>query len=133
MAYGFRPIFRANLYVAWFVCDCVIVKDQFYGVSGLSETEQCVLGWQNPEQNCKQGCTQISAHSCESAASTLDHNFLVRTSIHAFFDSMESSLSLEFNKIRCSAKMEAEHWSGSRTVEEWSVLVSGTSVFRTGL
>ena len=31
MAYGFRPVFRANLYVVWFVCDCVMVKDQFYG------------------------------------------------------------------------------------------------------
>ena len=28
-----------------FFCDCVLVKDQFYGVSGLSETEHCVLGW----------------------------------------------------------------------------------------
>ena len=34
MAYGFRPIFRANLYVVWFVCDCVMVKDQFYGGFG---------------------------------------------------------------------------------------------------
>ena len=47
MAYGFRPVFWANFYVVWFVCDCVMVKDYFYGVSGLSETEQCVLGWQN--------------------------------------------------------------------------------------
>ena len=78
MAYGFRPVFRANLYVVWFVCDCVMVKDQFYGVSGLSETEHCVLGWKTPEQNGKRGCAQISAHPCESAASTLDgHNFLV--------------------------------------------------------
>ena len=99
MAYGFHPIFRANLYVVWFVCDCVMVKDQFYGVSKLSETEHCVLGWQNPEQNGKRGCAQISAHPCESAASTLDsHNFLVRTLICAFLDSTESSLSLEFNK-----------------------------------
>ena len=55
MAYWFRPIFRANLYVVWFVWDCVIVKDQFYEVSGLSEIEHCVLGWQNPEQNGKRG------------------------------------------------------------------------------
>ena len=106
MAYELRPVFRANLDVMWFVCDCVIVKDQFYRVSGLSETEHCVLGWQNPEQNDKQGCAQISAHPCESAASTLDgHNFLVRTPIRAFLDSTESSLSLEFNKINFSAKM----------------------------
>ena len=39
MAYEFRPIFRANLDVMWFVCDCVMVKDQFYRVSGLSETD----------------------------------------------------------------------------------------------
>ena len=106
MAYGFRLVFWANLYVVWFVCDCVMVKDQFYGVSELSETEHCVLGWQNPEQNSKRGCAQISAHPCESAASTLDgHNFLVRTPIHAFLDSTESSSSLKFNKIKCSAKM----------------------------
>ena len=106
MAYGFRPVFRENLDVVWFVCDCVMVKDQFYEVSELFETEHCVLGWQNPEQNGKRGCAQISAHPCESAASTLDdHNFLVRTPIHAFFDYAESSLSLEFNKTKCSAKM----------------------------
>ena len=85
----------------WFVCDCVMVKDQFYEVSGLSETEHCVLGWQNPEQNGKRGCAQIFAHPCESAVSTLDdNNFLVRTPIHPFLDSTESSLSLEFNKIK---------------------------------
>ena len=49
MAYGFRPVFRANLDVVWFVCDRVMVKDQFYWVSGLSEAGHCVLGWQNPE------------------------------------------------------------------------------------
>ena len=80
------------------------------------------------------GVPKISAHPCESAVSTLDgHNFLVRTPIRAFLDSMESSLSLEFNKIKCSAKMKAEHWSESRIVEEWSFLVSRTSVFGTGL
>ena len=106
MAYRFRLVFRANLDVVWFVCDCVMVKDQFYGVLGLSETEHCVRGWQNPEKNGKQGCAQISAHPCESAASTLDdHNFLVRTPIRAFLDSTENSLSLEFNKIKCLAKM----------------------------
>ena len=42
MAYGFRSVFRANLYVVWFVCDCVMVKDQFHGVLGLSEIEHCV-------------------------------------------------------------------------------------------
>ena len=31
MAYGFRPVFRENLYVVLFVCDCVMVKDQFTG------------------------------------------------------------------------------------------------------
>ena len=106
MANGFRPVFRANLYVMWSVCDYVMVKDQFYGVSRLSETEHCVMGLQNPEQNGKRGCAQISAHPCESVASTLDdHNFLVRTPIYAFLDSTESSLSLEFNKIRFSTNM----------------------------
>ena len=101
MAYGFCSIFRVNFYVVWFVCDCVMVKDRFHGVLGLSETEHCVLGQQNPEQNGKRWCAQISAHPCESTASTLDgHNFLVRTPIHAFLDSTESSSSLEFNKIK---------------------------------
>ena len=70
---------------------------------------------------------------CESVASTTDdHNFLVRTPIRVFLDSTESSLSLEFNEMKCSAKRWAEHCVGSRTVEEWSVLVSETSVFGTG-
>ena len=133
MAYRFRSVFRANLYVVWFVCDCVIVKDQFHWVLGLSETEHCVSGQQNPKQNGKRRCAQISAHPCELAASTLDgHNFLVKTPIHAFLDSTEISSSLEFNKIKCLAKMWAEHWAVPWTVEE-SVLVSGTSVFGTGL
>ena len=106
MAYGFRPVFRANLDVMWFVCDCVMVKDQFYRVLGLSETENCVLGWQNPKQNDKRGCAQISAHPCESATSILDgHNFLVRTPIRTFLDSTEILLSIEFNKINFSAKI----------------------------
>ena len=44
MAYEFRPVFWTNLYVMWSVCDYVMVKDQFYGVSGLSKTEHCILG-----------------------------------------------------------------------------------------
>ena len=101
MAYGFRSVFWANLNVMWFFCDCVMVKDKFYRVSRLSETEHCVLGWKNPEQNDKRGCAQISAHPCELAASTLDgHNFLFRTPIRAFLNSTESSLSIKFNKIK---------------------------------
>ena len=73
-----------------------MVKDQFYGVLGLSEAEYYVLGWQNLELNGKRGCAQISAHRCESAASTLDsHNFLVRNLIRAFLDSTEISSSLD--------------------------------------
>ena len=106
MAYGFRSVFQANFNVVWFVCDCVMVKDWFHRVLGLSEIEHCVSGQQNPEHNGKRGCAQISAHPCELAVSTLDdHNFLVRTLICMFFDSPESSLSLEFNKINFSAKM----------------------------
>ena len=48
MAYGFRSVFRENLYVVWFVCVCVMVKDQFHRVLGLSETKNCVSGQQNP-------------------------------------------------------------------------------------
>ena len=105
MAYGFRSVFRVNLYVVCLVCYYVMVKDQFHRVLGLSKTEHCVLGRQNPKQNGKRGCAQISAHPCESAASTLDgHNFLVRTPIRLFLDSTECSSSLEFNKINFSAK-----------------------------
>ena len=101
MAYGFRPIFRANLYVVWFFCDCVIVKDRIHGVLGLSETEHCVSGQQNPEHNGKRGCTQIFAYPRESTVSTSDdHNFPIRTPICTFLDSTESSLSLEFNRIK---------------------------------
>ena len=86
MAYGFRSIFRANLYVVWFVCDCVMVKDRFHRVLGLSKIERCVLGQQNPKQNGKWGCAQIPAHSCESVVSTLDgHNFLVHGATTAQF------------------------------------------------
>ena len=93
-----------------------------------------VPGRQNPEQNGKRRCAQISAHPCESTASTSDgHNFLVRTPIHAFLYSTESTLSLKFNKMKSLTKMWAEHWAGSRTIEEWSILVSETSVFGAGL
>ena len=106
MAYGFHSIFWVNLYVVWFVCDFVIVKDRFHRVLGLSETEHCVSGQKNTEHNGKWGYAQISAHPCELAVSTLDgHNFLVRTPIRVFLDSTEVLLSLEFNKIKFSAKM----------------------------
>ena len=73
-------------------------------------------------------------HPYVSAAPTSDdNNFPIRTLICVFLDSTESSLSLEFNKMKCSAKPCAEQWAGSRTVEEWFVLVSRTSVFGTGL
>ena len=106
MTNGFRSIFRVNLYVVWFVCDYVMVKDRFHRVLGLFEIEHCVSGPQNPEHNGKRGCPQIFAHPCESAVSTLDgHNFLVRTPIHVFLDSTESSSSLEINKIKFSSKI----------------------------
>ena len=44
MAYMFHPVFWVNLYVVWFVCDWVMVKDRFHGVLGLFETEHCVPG-----------------------------------------------------------------------------------------
>ena len=65
MAYGFCPVFRANFYVVWFVCDCVMVKDRFHGVLRLSKTKHCVPGQQNPKHNGKWGCAQIYAHPCE--------------------------------------------------------------------
>ena len=86
------------------------VKDRFHGVSELSKTEHCVSGQQNPEHNGKRECAQISAHPCELATSILDdHNFLVRIPIRAFLDSTERSLSIEFVKIKCSAKPWDEH------------------------
>ena len=94
----------------WFDCDYVMVKDRFHGVLGLSKTEHCVPGQQNPKQNSKRGCAQIFAHPYESAASTLDdHNFPIRTPICTFLDSRENSLSLEFNRINFLAKTWAEH------------------------
>ena len=87
-----------------------------------------------PSRMANGECTQISAQPCELAASTSnDHNFLIRTLIHAFLGFKESSLSLEFNKIKCLSKTWAEHWAGSQTVEEWFVLVFETSVSGTGL
>ena len=83
-----------------------MVKDRFHRVLGLFEIEHCVSGQQNPEHNGKRGCAQISTHPCELAVSTLDgHNFLVRTPIRVFLDSTEILLTLEFNKIKLSAKM----------------------------
>ena len=83
-----------------------MVKYRFHRVLGLFKIEHCVSGKKNPEQNGKRGCAQIFAHPCELAVSTLDdHNFLIRTPIRVFLDSTESSLSLEFNKIKFSAKM----------------------------
>ena len=111
-----------------------MVKDRFQEVLGLSETEYCVMEQQNPKQNGQRGCAQISAHPCELAVSTSDdHNFPVRTLICTFLDATESSLSLEFNRIKFLAKTWAEHWAGSRSIEELSVLGSGTSVFGIGL
>ena len=73
-------------------------------------------------------------HPCESAALTSDgHNFPLKTPIYVFLDSTESSLSLEFNNMKFSAKPWAEQWARSWTVEEQSVLVSETFVFRTML
>ena len=73
-------------------------------------------------------------HPCESTVLTSDdHNFPVRTPICAFLDFKESSSSLEFNKMKCSAKTWAGQWAGSRIVEEQSVLVFETFVFGTGL
>ena len=111
----------------WVVCDCVMVKD-------CPKPNIVFRDSKNPEQNGKRGCAQISAHPCKLATSNSDgHNFLVQTPICTFLDSTEGSLSLEFNRIKCSTKTWVEHWVRSRAVEEWSVLVSGTSVFGIGL
>ena len=81
-----------------------------------------------------EGMPEFPHHLYESAMPTLDdHNFPVQTPICAFLDSTKSSLSLEFNKMKCSSKPWAKQWARSRTVEERSVLVFGTSVFGTGL
>ena len=109
------------------------VKDRFHGVLGLSEIEHCVPRCKISSRMENGECAQISAHPCKSTASTSDdHNFLVQTPIPAFLDSMERSLSLKFNKIKCSAKTWVEHRARSQIVEEWFVLVFGTSVFGIG-
>ena len=80
------------------------------------------------------GMPEFLHHPCKSVALTSDgHNFPLRTPICAFLDSTESSLSLEFNKMKFLAKTWGEQWAESQTVEELFVLVFGTSVFRTGL
>ena len=55
MAYRFRSVFRANFYVVWFVWDCVMVKDRFNRVLGLSEIEHCVSGQQIPSRMANGG------------------------------------------------------------------------------
>ena len=73
-------------------------------------------------------------YPCESAVSTSnDHNFPGRTLICLFLNSTESSLSLELNKMKFSVKTWDKKWFGSQIAKERSVLVSGTSVFGTGL
>ena len=96
------------------------VKDRFHGVSGLFETEHCVSKRKNTEQNRK-----------STTSTSNNHEFLVRTPIRAFLDSTENSLSLKFYKMKCSTKKWVENWAGSRIVEEWFVVVFGTSVFGT--
>ena len=87
-----------------------------------------------PSRMANGGVPKFPPHPCELAASTSDdHNFLVRTSICTFLDSTKSSFSIEFYKMNFSAQTWAEHWDGSQTVKEWSVLVSGTSVLGTNL
>ena len=44
MAYGFHSVFRANLYVVWFVHDCVMVNNRFHRVLGLSENRTLCFG-----------------------------------------------------------------------------------------
>ena len=44
MAYEFRSVFRVNFYVVWYVCDCVMVKNWFHRVLGLSKIKHCVSG-----------------------------------------------------------------------------------------
>ena len=55
MAYGVSFDFRDEFVCCVVVCDCVMVKDRFHRVLGLSKTEHCVSGQQNPEQNGKWG------------------------------------------------------------------------------
>ena len=55
MAYEFRSVFQTNLYVVWFVCDCVMVKDRFHRVLGLSKIEHCVSRQQIPSRMTNEG------------------------------------------------------------------------------
>ena len=73
-------------------------------------------------------------HPCESAVPTSDdNNFPIQTLIYTSLDSTKISLSLEFYKMKCLAKPWAGQWAGSWTVDERSILVFKTFVFKTGL
>ena len=57
------------------------------------------------------GVCTIFAHPCESTASiSNDNNFLVRTTICAFLDSMKISLRLEFNHIPVNGILCSQFW-----------------------
>ena len=79
-----------------------------------------------------QGCL-ISFLYCISQIHSIKVDLNIKVPICVFLDSTKSSLSLEFNKMKCSAKPWAKQWAGSRTFEERFVIASGTSVFGTGL
>ena len=63
MAYGFCSIFRANLYVVWFVCDCVMVKDRFHRVLGLFKIEHCVSRQQKSRAEWQTGVCPNFLHT----------------------------------------------------------------------
>ena len=80
--------------------------------------------WENLGIMENEGMPEFLHHPCVLVVLTSnDHNFPVQTLICTLLDSTESSLSLEFNKMKCSAKPWADQWVGSLTVEERSVLV----------
>ena len=74
------------------------------------------------------GIPEFLYHPYELAALTLDdHTFPSELRFTCSW-TLWKLLSLEFNKMKYSAKTWAEQWAGSRIVEEQSVLVFETSV-----
>ena len=79
--------------------------DQVYEFLGPSRPSTASRNSANLGKMENEGMPEFPHHPYESAGLTSDdHNFPVQTPICLFFDSTESSLSLEFNKMKFSAK-----------------------------
>ena len=83
--------------------------DRVYDFPGPSRQRTASRKLANLGKMENRGIPEFSHHPCKLVVPTSDsHNFPVRTPICAFLDSTESSLCLEYNKIKFSAKPWAE-------------------------